>query len=412
MSNALSNLVRAIIPKKTEFELAHEIAQRNAALPISKGGLGLPANNTAMDRAKVMGFDTPAYHGGSNQIEEFNAPINWFSENPKFASEFSNNQAVYPTLINTNGEFVAPNGEKTLKQWTKILTDAGIDLKDAKPVDWANDYGKYHFFDLFPHAGNNLEMIGDGGMVKAVGKKFKTVKSGREIENNIKSGKVTAVFDPSNIRSRFAAFDPMQRNSANILAGGALGAVGLGAMMAPNESKASEMPMEDRNALVLAAQRNAEFGHSGQPDYAPPRNYLAKMAQDIDRRKQIALAQAVATGQIPHDVAYGEEGLEAPNVHGISIDPTDYLGPGALKAGGLMGLGLIGSMKGTGRDVGESAMSRLIREAQAQIDAENATRNAVNFQPATNRTRNALIGIGAGGAGLAGGYYGTDYLTK
>ena len=40
---------------KTAFEVAHEVAQKNAALPVSKGGLGLPPNNTAMDRARAMG---------------------------------------------------------------------------------------------------------------------------------------------------------------------------------------------------------------------------------------------------------------------------------------------------------------------------------------------------------------------
>ena len=37
---------------------ALEIARKNAVKM-----LGLPENNTAMDRARAMGFDTPAYHG-------------------------------------------------------------------------------------------------------------------------------------------------------------------------------------------------------------------------------------------------------------------------------------------------------------------------------------------------------------
>ncbi len=39
----------------TPYELAHAEAQRVAALPVEQGGLGLPANNTAMDRARAMG---------------------------------------------------------------------------------------------------------------------------------------------------------------------------------------------------------------------------------------------------------------------------------------------------------------------------------------------------------------------
>ena len=47
-------------------------AQKNAALPISEGGLGLPATNTATQRAKAMGYETPVYHGTNAEIEAFN----------------------------------------------------------------------------------------------------------------------------------------------------------------------------------------------------------------------------------------------------------------------------------------------------------------------------------------------------
>jgi len=47
---------------KTPFEIAHMTAQKNATLPIEQGGLGLPENNTAMDRANAMGA-IDFYHG-------------------------------------------------------------------------------------------------------------------------------------------------------------------------------------------------------------------------------------------------------------------------------------------------------------------------------------------------------------
>jgi hypothetical protein len=40
---------------KTEFEILHDTAQRNAALPKEQGGLALPSSNTGMDRAAAMG---------------------------------------------------------------------------------------------------------------------------------------------------------------------------------------------------------------------------------------------------------------------------------------------------------------------------------------------------------------------
>jgi len=40
----------------TKYSKAHDIAQRRAALPVEQGGLGLPPDNTAMDRAEAMGM--------------------------------------------------------------------------------------------------------------------------------------------------------------------------------------------------------------------------------------------------------------------------------------------------------------------------------------------------------------------
>ena len=44
------------------------------------------------------------------------------------------------------------------------------------------------------------------------------------------------IFDPTNIRSKFAAFDPAKRGSANLLAGLGLGGLGYGLMSGTNWS--------------------------------------------------------------------------------------------------------------------------------------------------------------------------------
>jgi hypothetical protein len=46
-------------------------AQRNAAKPVSEGGLGLRPDNTPMERAEAMGFITPAYHGTTGNVRNF-----------------------------------------------------------------------------------------------------------------------------------------------------------------------------------------------------------------------------------------------------------------------------------------------------------------------------------------------------
>lgn len=67
---------------------AMRIAQANAAKPVSEGGLGLPPDNTAMDRARAMGFDTPAYRGTT--ADETNLkPRTFVSENPDVSNQYA-----------------------------------------------------------------------------------------------------------------------------------------------------------------------------------------------------------------------------------------------------------------------------------------------------------------------------------
>ncbi len=52
-------------------------AQRNAAKPVSEGGLGLRPDNTPMERAEAMGFEpeSPLYHGSLHEIERVNLGV-------------------------------------------------------------------------------------------------------------------------------------------------------------------------------------------------------------------------------------------------------------------------------------------------------------------------------------------------
>ena len=56
------------------------------------------------------------------------------------------------------------------------------------------------------------------------------------------------VFDPSMVRSRFAAFDPLKRNSGNILAGTAAGGLGISSLLADDSKK--ELTEDDIKFLV------------------------------------------------------------------------------------------------------------------------------------------------------------------
>jgi hypothetical protein len=185
------------VPAKTQYELAHEVAQRNAALPVEQGGLGLPEGNTAMDRAGAMGFDTPAYHGTNVEFDSFD-PSKTKLVNGVFSSTDPSGASAYVEAKNAGlptkheGGFVMPlriNNEKSVTP---------------------------EYFNL-----NNI-------------------RSGLAEGNNVVGGDVIVIPDAKNIRSRFAAFDPMRRHEADILAG-----VGVGGMLDP-QAIAEALRQQDR----------------------------------------------------------------------------------------------------------------------------------------------------------------------
>jgi len=188
---------------KTEFELAHELAQRNAALPVEQGGLGLPADNTAMDRAKAMGFDTPAYHGTNYDIGDIDQfRHGYIGENFKESA----------------GGFHFAGDEDTARLYGENILEARIknpsnviDLESGHPNFETYMHSPASFYDW--NNSDLADMVDNGGLA---------ITKGDEVQYILN--------EPSHIRSRFAAFDPMQRNSANILAGGAAGALGLNAL--------------------------------------------------------------------------------------------------------------------------------------------------------------------------------------
>ena len=149
-------------------QAALDTAQKNAALPISEGGLGLPPNNTPMDRAKAMGANIDAYHATDADIMAF--------DNSKLGSNTS-----YLTGGDADAVESAMRGH-----W---FSDRDLTNKDPRG---------YMFGDVsYPVKLINPKIIND--------KEFQSTSYIAE--------------DPSQIRSRFAAFDPMRRNESDIVAG-------------------------------------------------------------------------------------------------------------------------------------------------------------------------------------------------
>lgn len=202
---------------KAPREEALRIAQLNAAKPKSEGGLGLPTNNTPMDRAKAMGFRESGYHGTAKEIESYDpskamgagsgsreGPLGaWLADDPRVASGFANWSArgqggdvVYPMMI---------RGDKAYEpaKYSDIK-----DIVDANTKFFRPDMGVRMVQDKvdIESAKKQLESLGDYVALRNT----QTDAIDRPITQFL-------VTDPSRLRSRFAAFDPARKMEADIL---------------------------------------------------------------------------------------------------------------------------------------------------------------------------------------------------
>ncbi len=230
----------------TEFEVKQLTAQKNAALPVSEGGLGLPANNTAMDRAKAMGFEGIEYHttDATNIDNIYNQGFsnihrgernftslgdeyggdryystgvgNYTSDNP-FASEFTSqgkllaNKAMLPLMINKSKHFDYTNPEHVKDLMTPRKTE-GLGQGEMNPADLkALQEGRHSVMEDWMTT-MNLKKRGYTGT---------NLKEPQQYYGG--EGTTTNTFDPSLFRSKFAAFDPFRRNERDILAGVGVG---------------------------------------------------------------------------------------------------------------------------------------------------------------------------------------------
>lgn len=243
--------------QKTEFEIANEIAQKNATEM-----LGLPPNNTAMDRAKAMGFNTDAYHGTNREFNEFRNSMLGAKTGAKSAQKahFSaNNPELSNTYVNTANVYnSSPPAYAALlknpKAWEEFNAATDNAGKWAVLEKYGMNYSSGQVMPLMLRLGNQKVKDYQGlgyrdqtfnDLIKAAKKAKKdsvvfknTYDPGPHEGFNVKSD-VYAVFDPKNIRSRFAAFDPARADEANLLAMGG-SPLPLGLLVSGNQEKKQE----------------------------------------------------------------------------------------------------------------------------------------------------------------------------
>lgn len=215
------NPVSKIFPK-TEFELAHELAQQRAALPVSEGGLGLPENNTAMDRAKAMGFDTEnrMYHGTQGDITAF--------DRNKIKDRFPQSFGIHTTSSPNEASIYADSDKNYLAEWNPNSKIAIPVEENANVIPLlARNTNQLKIQTDYPTASmeadlNTAEIIDKLWEKKKIGKPYESVKIDKihqNPENSSWDGSNFIAMNPAVLRSPYAAFDPFKRNQADILAG-------------------------------------------------------------------------------------------------------------------------------------------------------------------------------------------------
>jgi hypothetical protein len=253
---------------KTEFEILHDTAQRNAALPVEQGGLGLPANNTYIDRANVM-YPTDAYHGGNSLIKEadykysgkgkdqYGSAALYTGSDPSIANSYvkqgESGGNIMPLRINREGHVEHDKaGNLTSSQIKKLI--------QSSPDEYAlSNFGDVEYEGankVLGNAVNSYKDVGDGELLTQMNMINNDFYTGHPQKFNEKISELTGIkglnvdvgggnqlylsYKPENIRSRFAAFDPMRRHEADILAG-----VGVGGMLDP-QAIAEALRQQDR----------------------------------------------------------------------------------------------------------------------------------------------------------------------
>lgn len=204
-------------------QAALDLAQQRAALPVSEGGLGLPAGNTAEQRAAAMGgkdmvhfsraggdyttldsgkfaiapFDAVGTHVGTPQaaMERFQNTVGYKVNNPNYANDELRG-ASYPVtilgdrpLMNQNG---MPWGEDDLNAF--LRKEGGHNWSDIKG-------GAMTYQDM--NANLRKKLFEEQG--------YTSIPYYNEVEGK---GSISYITPPENIRSRFAAFDPFRRSAA------------------------------------------------------------------------------------------------------------------------------------------------------------------------------------------------------
>lgn len=199
-------------------------AQRNAAKPVSEGGLGLRPDNTAQERASAMGFNGEGYHysRAENEVRELD-PLNHPLGVKTAINEYGNVPSDFlATHVGTK--------DAALDRFSGLneYLDDGDVVGATYPVLFKNNspYKPSGFlmtdgeFSMIPESmfGMKSDSIPSKSKILKMRNELFANNSNIPYHNEYEHyGSLSHAVPPENIRSRFAAFDPAKRGSSDLL---------------------------------------------------------------------------------------------------------------------------------------------------------------------------------------------------
>jgi hypothetical protein len=187
--------VGSIKSVKTPFEIAHDIAQKNAVEM-----LGLHPENTAMDRAKALGFEFGYGHGSSNPNITELRPSRMGAEGAGiYTTNYLPETAQYARSINEGGGTSYP---------LAVRTDRALNVGTKNPFEYLNVSGNQALL-------KKLDRLGKDAIIRTHEETPEwLIKEGADLFP-ARQHYVSNL--PSNFRSPFAAFDPAKINEPDLL---------------------------------------------------------------------------------------------------------------------------------------------------------------------------------------------------
>jgi hypothetical protein len=250
------------VSKRYPQQAVIDLAQQRAALPVEQSGLGLPTTNTAADRAKAMGFETPALHGsGTPDINVFDPNLTgtkagnafdnymWFTSNPESASGYALNTNQFASLpevktlnnqINQIGKNISSAyNNKNMDKVGDLRKELALVMKQKSDIYKDFEMGKYvsegstiypvllktDQFMPYEAGGQNWMKANRPAIEESQSRGFQGVEI-RNVKDNPNPSvgsliaNTYATENPDLIRSRFAAFDPFRKDVATATAMG------------------------------------------------------------------------------------------------------------------------------------------------------------------------------------------------